>query len=551
MTDVATIDELLSAAEPREPRELGGLVERLTARLGAVGAREGGRAIGAAAIGRIAVRGVTEDTRRLRPGAVFVAIAGLHVDGHDLLGEAALGRAAVALVERAVPDSPLPQVVVPSTRAALAEAASWWYGDPSRELGIVGITGTDGKTTTSYLAVAALEATGLSTGLIGTVETKIGGLREAHAEHLTTPGAPDLQLALRAMANGGNRAAVLETTSHGLATDRVRAVAYDAAILTNLSHEHIEFHGSWEAYRDAKLSLFERLATTAANPAKAAPALIWPRTAVVNADDPTAGAFVGVAQEAGAAIVTYGADANADVRLTRVEEDGRRLRVAYSSRRGGDATLELRLAGRFNAYNALAVVALGEGLGLDAARIRDGLASVERVPGRMETLDAGQPFGVIVDFAHTPASLQAVLDVLAPVAAARGGGLIAVFGSAGERDTEKRPMMGRIAGERAKLVVVTDEDPRNEDREAILEQIAAGAEDAGRRRDRDLLLIADRPAAIAAAFERARPGDVVLLAGKGHEASIIGPGGPVAYDERQTAEAALAAMGYVADPGSG
>ena len=546
MTAAATIDALLAAAEPREPRRLGSLVERLTSRLGAVGARDGGKAIGPTALGPVEVRGLTDDTRRLRPGSLFVAIEGEHVDGHDLLREAAVGGAAASLVERAVPDSPLPQIVVASTRAALAEAAAWWYGDPSRELGIVGITGTDGKTTTSFLAVAALEAAGLSTGLVGTVETKVGGLREAHAEHLTTPGAPDLQQALRAMAGAGNRAAVLETTSHGLATDRVRAVTYDAAILTNLSHEHLEFHGSWEAYRDAKLSLFERLATTPAYAAKGDPAPAWPRTAVINADDPSAGAFVGVAQEAGAAIVTYGADERADVRLTGVEEDGRRLRVAYESRAGA-AALQIRLAGRFNAYNALAVVALGEGLGLAADAIRAGLESVERVPGRMETVDAGQPFGVVVDFAHTPASLQAVLDTLAPIAAARGGGLIAVFGSAGERDTDKRPMMGRIAGERARLVVVTDEDPRNEDREAILEQIAAGAEDAGRRRDRDLLLIADRPAAIAAALERARPGDVVLLAGKGHEASIIGPGGPVPYDERRAAEAALAAMGYEAD----
>jgi UDP-N-acetylmuramoyl-L-alanyl-D-glutamate--2,6-diaminopimelate ligase len=266
---------------------------------------------------------------------------------------------------------------------------------------------------------------------------------------------------------------------------------------------------------------------------------------VVNADDPSAGAFVGVAQEAGARIMTYGADAAADVRLTRVEEDGRRLRVAYEAN-GTSATLELKLAGRFNAYNALAVVALGEGLGLDAAAIRHGLESLERVPGRMESIDAGQPFGVVIDFAHSPASLQAVLDVLAPVAAARGGRLIAVFGSAGERDTAKRPMMGRIAGERSRLVVVTDEDPRGEDRDAIIDEIAMGAEEAGRRRDRDLLLIADRPAAIAAAFERARPGDVVLIAGKGHETSIIGPDGPVPYDERATALAALATLGYEA-----
>ncbi len=177
-------------------------------------------------------------------------------------------------------------------------------------------------------------------------------------------------------------------------------------------------------------------------------------------------------------------------------------------------------------------MALGEAVGLDPAAVRLGLASVERVPGRMERVEVGQPFGVIVDYAHSPASLTTVLDLLAPVAASRGGGLIAVFGSAGERDTAKRPLMGRIAGERCRLVVITDEDPRGEDREAILDAIARGAEAAGRRRDHDLLLIADREAAIEAAFERARPGDIVLLAGKGHEASIIGPDGPEPWDER-------------------
>ncbi|MFL5768823.1 MAG: UDP-N-acetylmuramoyl-L-alanyl-D-glutamate--2,6-diaminopimelate ligase [Chloroflexota bacterium] len=547
MTGAGTIDNVLAASEPTEARALGELIARLDGPggPGVRGAREGGKAIGPAALATIEVRGVTDDTRRLRPGSLFVAIRGEHVDGHDLIGDARIAGATAAIVEQPVPGSPLPQVVVGRSRAALADAAAWWYGDPSRSLGVVGITGTDGKTTTSFLAVAALEAAGVSTGLIGTVETKIGELREAHAEHLTTPGAPDLQHALRAMIDGGNRAAVLETTSHGLATDRVRSVAYDAAILTNLSHEHLEFHGSWEAYRDAKLSLFEKLAVGRGKPGKPAPAPAWPRLAVINADDANASAFVGVAQEAGAAIVTYGADASADVRLARVEEDGRRLRVAYVAG-GADASVDLRLAGRFNAYNALAVVALGQGLGLDADAVRAGLQSIERVPGRMETLDVGQPFGVVVDFAHSPASLQAVLDVLAPVAAARGGGLIAVFGSAGERDTEKRPMMGRIAGERSRLVVVTDEDPRGEDREAILEEIAAGAEEAGRRRDRDLLLIPDRPAAVAAAFERAKPGDVVLLAGKGHEQSIIGPAGAVAYDERTTALAALHELGFEA-----
>ena len=540
----STIAELLAGAEPTSPRELEGLIERLDRAGSLRGARQDGRAIGPAALRAVSVRGVTEDSRQVARGELFVAIAGEHVDGHDLVGAAAAAGASAAIVERVVADVALPQLVVERSRASLADAASWWYGDPSRDLGVVGVTGTDGKTTTSFLAVAALEAAGFSCGLVGTVDTKIGSLREANPEHATTPDAPTLQRSLRAMVGAGNRASVVETTSHGLAAERVRGIAYDAAIVTNLTHEHLEFHGSWDAYRDAKLSLFERLAVSAANPIKTEPAPAWPKVAIVNVDDPSAGLFVGVAQEAGARIVTYGTDAAADVRASRSEEDGSRLRIAYDAP-SGPARLELRLTGRFNVLNALAVVGLGEALGIDPAAIRAGLESVDGIPGRMERVDAGQPFGVVIDYAHSPASLQAVLDILAPVAAARGGGLIAVFGSAGERDTDKRPMMGRIAGERCRLVVVTDEDPRGEDRVAILDEIGRGAEAAGRRRDRDLLLIADRPAAIVAAFERARPGDFVLLAGKGHEKSIIGPGGPVAYDERRAATEALAALGYV------
>jgi UDP-N-acetylmuramoyl-L-alanyl-D-glutamate--2,6-diaminopimelate ligase len=350
------------------------------------------------------------------------------------------------------------------------------------------------------------------------------------------------------MADAGNAVAVVETTSHGLAADRVRAIAYDVAILTNLTHEHLEYHGSWEAYRDAKLSLFERLTVGRANPAKEIAGRAWPKAAIVNADDPSAGAFAGVAQEAGARILTYGTDRSADVRATHVEEDAHGLRVGFVAPSGA-AVLELRLAGRFNVHNALAVVALGEVLGLDPAAVRAGLAGVDGVPGRMERLDAGQPFGVVIDYAHSPASLEKVLGLLAPLAAARGGGVIAVFGSAGERDTDKRPMMGRIAARHARLVIVTDEDPRAEDRMRILDDIARGAEDGGKRRERDLFVIADRQSAVEAAFERARPGDIVLLAGKGHEQSIIGPDGPVAYDERGTALAALARLGFV-DPGA-
>jgi UDP-N-acetylmuramoyl-L-alanyl-D-glutamate--2,6-diaminopimelate ligase len=444
---------------------------------------------------------------------------------------AAIGAGAVgAIVERPVPGVAAPQVLVDAARPALGSAAAWWCGDPSRELTVIGITGTDGKTTSSYLAVAALEAAGISTGMIGTIATRIGGHTDDHAEHATTPEAPELQAALRAMVDAGDEAVVIETTSHALALDRVVGVVYDVAILTNITHEHLELHGSWEAYRDAKLSLFDRL-REARHVEKPRPV---PATAIVNLDDPSAGLFIGTARDAGARVITYGTEPAAEVRATRVSEDRAGVHADITTP-AGLATLDLRLAGRFNVHNALAVVALGQALGLDPGRVRDGLAALEVVPGRMERIDLGQPFGVVVDFAHTPASLTTVLDLLAPTAAARGGGLIAVFGSAGERDTAKRPLMGRIAGERARLVVLTDEDPRGEDRAAILEDIARGAEAVGRRRGHDLLLIADRREAIAAAFEAARPGDIVLLAGKGHERSIAGPTGELPWDERAVA----------------
>jgi UDP-N-acetylmuramoyl-L-alanyl-D-glutamate--2,6-diaminopimelate ligase len=538
-----TIADLLAAAEPTEPAGLGGLIERLTAEHRLRGARRDGRAIGPNGLRDVKVRGVTNDSRAVRPGSLFVAVAGLHADGHDFVAAAESAGAAAALVEQPVPDVALPQLLVSETRPALATAAAWWYGDPSHELAVVGITGTDGKTTTSFLAVGALEAARIRTGMTGTAATRIGGIQTANEAHATTPEAPALQGALRAMVRAGDGAAVIETTSHGLALARVDAIAYDVAILTNLTHEHLELHGTWEAYRDAKLKLFERLGRGAGASTTSPKPRAWPATGIVNADDPSAGAFIGVAQEAGARILTYGTDPAADIRATRVEEDRHRLRIAYDAP-SGSATVDLQLVGRFNVHNALAVIAFGEAIGLDPAAVRAGLASVPVVPGRMERIELGQPFGVIVDFAHSPASLQTVLDLLAPLAASRGGGLIAVFGSAGERDTAKRPLMGRIAGERARIVVVTDEDPRGEDRDAILDEIARGAEAAGKRRDHDLLVIADRRAAIEAAIERARPGDIVLLAGKGHEQAILGLDGPRPWDERAEAEAALRGAGY-------
>jgi UDP-N-acetylmuramoyl-L-alanyl-D-glutamate--2,6-diaminopimelate ligase len=345
------------------------------------------------------------------------------------------------------------------------------------------------------------------------------------------------------MVANGNAAAVVETTSHALELERVAGVAYDAAVFTNLTHEHLDLHGTFERYRAAKLRLFAALAQGPANPAKTVAGRPWPKLAVINRDDPAASWFEAAAREAGATILTYGTDPASDVRATSVEEDARRLRVGFAAPSGA-GTLDLQLAGRFNVHNALAVVALGDGLGLDPAAVRAGLEAVEGVPGRMERIEAGQPFGVIVDYAHSPASLRGVLELLAPIAAARAGGLIAVFGSGGERDVAKRAAMGRIAAERCRLVVATDEDPRGEEPGAIVDEIVRGAEAAGKRRGVDALAIPDREQAIAAAFERARPGDVVLLAGKGHEPTILYADHAIPWDEAAVARRTLAAMGF-------
>jgi UDP-N-acetylmuramoyl-L-alanyl-D-glutamate--2,6-diaminopimelate ligase len=377
---------------------------------------------------------------------------------------------------------------------------------------------------------------------VSTIGGRIGGVDELRPPHATTPQAPELQRALRAMVAARDRAAVVETTSHGLAQGRVNGVRYDIAVFTNLSHEHLDFHGTFEAYLAAKRSLFERLAVSGDNPAKAV--LGWPRTGVVNIDDPAAAKFIDATRAAGARLVTYGREPAADLRLADVADDGRRLHVAWDGP-GGRQVAALQLAGRFNAYNALAAAGVGEAIGLEPAAVIAGLEALSHVPGRMQRVDLGQPFGVVIDYAHSPNALANVLDELAPAAKSNGGGLIAVFGSAGERDADKRPMMGRIAAERCRLVIATDEDPRNEEALAILEAIADGAEAAGAVPGKSVLMIEDRREAIGAAFRAARPGDVVLLAGKGHENTILFANGQaIPWDERGAAVDALRDLGY-------
>jgi UDP-N-acetylmuramoyl-L-alanyl-D-glutamate--2,6-diaminopimelate ligase len=331
------------------------------------------------------------------------------------------------------------------------------------------------------------------------------------------------------MVDAGERAVVIETSSHGLAADRVAGVDYDAAIFTNLSHEHLDFHGTLEAYREAKVSLFARLPREAKGGR--------PGLGVVNSNDANASAFIDAARDAQARVVTYGTHADADVRLLSLKSKVSRARLNVQIG-GAMRQLDLRLPGRFNAHNALAVLGLAHGWDLDLDAVSAALEAVPGVPGRMERVDAGQPFMVVVDYAHTSASLDAVLRELQPLAA-KGRGVISVFGASGERDVGKRPLMGEAAAKRSNLVIVTEDDSRREDPAAIFEAIAIGAESAGKRRGQDVLVIADRREAIAEAFRRARPGDIVLIAGKGHETWNVGPNGPEPWSDREIAEQLL------------
>jgi UDP-N-acetylmuramoyl-L-alanyl-D-glutamate--2,6-diaminopimelate ligase len=513
---------------PEGARLLGELLDRWRGEGRLIGhAHEAGAAPGEPPIEAISITGVSDDSRTVAAGNLFVAVRGLTVDGHDYIAAAAERGAVAAAVEEPIRTLEIPQVVVEGGAAALASAAAWWHGDPSRELLTVGVTGTNGKTTTSFLAQAGLEAAGLRTGLVGTIGIRVAGELRRNEEPNTTPGALDLQRLLREMRDAREEAVVIETSSHGLAADRVASVDYDAAIFTNLSHEHLDFHKTFEAYRDAKLSLFSRLPREAKGGR--------PGVAVLNLDDPNVDAFIEAARRARVKIVTYGATAMADVRLGRLAADASKstFEVAIDGR--PPLQVVLPRAGRYNGHNALAVLALAHGWGLDLEAIVAAFAAFPGVPGRMEVIDRGQPFAVVVDYAHTPKSIEAVAGELRALVEPKGGSVVSVFGASGGRDVGKRPLMGDAAVRHSRLTIVTEDDSRTEDPAAIYEQVAVGAEAAGGRRGENLLVIGDRRDAIAEAFRRANPGDVVLIAGKGHETWNMGPNGPEPWSDRDTA----------------
>jgi len=485
------------------------------------------------------IAGIVYDSRAVTPGALFVAYRGFHTDGHAYIPQALERGAAAVVYEDPAWDGrvPVPALRVPNARVALAPLAAAFYGHPGRRMRIVGVTGTDGKTTTTFLTSVALEAGGAITGLMGTVDFKIAGRMWANDSRQSTPEAPEVQALLRDMAEAGCTYAVIEATSHALSArwNRLAGSAFDVAVLTNVTQEHLDFHGTVEQYRRDKARLFEMLAefNDAAAPFKQR------KIAIVNADDPHHRMFLDAAPVS-AERLTYAVHAHADVRAedVRSTRDGLRFRVTTP---WGVADARLRLTGDFNVWNALAAltVACAEGVPLDRC-----LAALERAPGvrgRMERIEAGQPFTVLVDYAHTPGAFEKLFRIVRPLTE---GQVIAVFGSAGERDRAKRPLQGEIAGRFCDLIVLTDEDPRLEDRMAIIAEIAAGAEAAGKRIGETCLCIPDRALAIRTAFAYARPGDIVLLLGKGHEGSIIYGTTPVPWDEAAEARRALAELGF-------
>lgn len=466
------------------------------------------------------VTGLAYDSRNVRAGTLFFAVPGVHVDGHDYAAVAVKDGAIGVVSEREMEGLDAPQLVVDRTRRALADAADAWYEQPSKELEVIGITGTDGKTTTSFLAVELLRAGGRRPGLIGTVAADIGDERLPNEDRNTTPESLELQELLARMVEAGNESVVMEATSHGLALERTRNCRFDVGVVTSVTSEHLEFHGSLEAYRRAKARLVEE-----------AP------LAILNTDDD---AYAFFRERARDRVLTYGIDADADLRATELVADaaGSRFTLVAPDWRGEVTT---PMPGRFNVSNALAALAVAHAEGVAWPVAVDALARTMGVPGRMERVDAGQPFAVVVDYAHTADSLGKVLRMLRPVTRGR---LIAVFGSAGERDPTKRPAMGRVSAELADVTVVTDEDPRLEDPRAINEAIADGARSAGGVEGESLLVIDDRREAIARAMAMAREGDVVLLAGKGHETSIFYGADKLPWDDREVARDALAAAGW-------
>ncbi len=480
----------------------------------------------------VEITGLAYDSREVAPGDLFFCVSGFRSDGHQFAPEAVRAGAAALVVERPL-GLGVPEVLVASARAAMAPAAARFYGDPARRLRVVAVTGTNGKTTTAYLVRALLEAAGEQCGLLGTVKSVIGG--EDRQVARTTPEAIDLQEDLRAMLDGGDSACAMEVSSHALELRRVDAIGFAAAIFTNLTQDHLDFHASMEDYFNAKRRLFVPDAGSPDGPT--------PGFSAINVGDPYGRRLAGETEGA----LTFAVEAPADYTATdlRCGLDGCSFTLETAK---GRRAVSLPMPGRFNVANALGALAAAHALVGQLDTLVQALERGVHVPGRFEPVDAGQPFAVLVDYAHTPDSLENVLRAARDVAHAHGaaGRVLCVFGAGGDRDRGKRPLMGEIAARLADVAIVTSDNPRSEDPERIIEEIMDGVEAAAGEvgsyagATGNISAIADRRVAIEQTISCARPGDVVVVAGKGHEqGQEFAEGRKIPFDDVAVARSAL------------
>jgi len=461
------------------------------------------------------VRDIAHDSRKVKPGSLFVAVRGFHSDGHRFIPQA-LRQGAVAVVAEetsAVHEVDTDLVIrVPDSRAALARIAVSFFGNPSHKLKLIGITGTKGKTTTSYLVKSILEAAGHTTGLIGTIEYRVGS--KVYPALNTTPESLDLQKLLAEMVDTGAGYCVMEVSSHALALGRTSGCRFETAVFTNLAQDHLDFHLDLKSYFQAKLLLFTGLASDT--------------TAVVNVDDAISREII---RRTPALIQTFGISTPADIFPTgRIGHSLGGLSFSAKTPQGV-VDVESPLVGTHNVYNILAAIGVGMAQDFGADVIARGIRNMRAVPGRMEKVDEGQPFGVLVDYAHTEDSLIRLLEAVRKMTTGR---VITVFGCGGDRDRAKRPLMGKAAAQGSDAVIITTDNPRTENPRQIIGEIEAGMPTG-----QDYEVILDRTEAINAAIERARPGDVVVLAGKGHEDYQVIGEKKIPFDDREVAREAI------------
>lgn len=466
------------------------------------------------------------DSRKVTSGDLFICLPGHTVDGHDFAPQAAANGAAALVVERHLPEIPLPQLVVRDARVAMAVLANVYYHFPSRQLQMIGITGTNGKTTTSYLIESILQHEGKKTGLIGTIQRRMNG--EVFPMSGTTPEALDLQRYLYEMVECDTEYCVMEVSSHALEQGRVKGTEFRTAIFTNLTQDHLDYHNTMEEYRAAKGLLFSRLGNSYPEDHQAR------KYAVLNADDPASAFF---AKQTAAEVLTYGVEQKADVKASHIQITARGTSFHVDTFRGS-TDISLQMVGKFNVYNALAAItaALLENIPLE--HIKESLELVKGVDGRVEAVNEGQPYAVIVDYAHTPDGLENVLRTVKEFAE---GKVLTVFGCGGDRDRTKRPLMGAIAGKYSDHIFVTSDNPRTEQPGSILLDIEEGLKQNDVPADK-YELIEDRRDAIHKAIEMASPRDVVLIAGKGHETYQLINGKVYDFDDRLVAKEAIRSL---------